>query len=315
MYVLDHLSWHVSKLSTYQACSDQQANPKLLDLLQTKDIHETHIRPFSDMTLMIATFAVYIGERQALRQWTIYKHYSVLARSKVHALAGQEEQYTTTEQDRSGIDCILARFQEASLQGGVNSPILCSVHKFATLFRLLRFIPYRWMYVASGWMAEHEEAQAAAQNIARLLHTEQEQSRQSLLHAARIFRLIRSQSQLDAYDSLLLLIAVLYIWYYDRLAPRHQLQFSDTKGHQILRLDQDSGNDLLKQWITKGNRIAINLHISGLGVLNGSDSVSRILREAIRILHNNKTWSQQSNAIKNALSQILSGAAPSFSGE
>jgi hypothetical protein len=165
-------------------------------------------------------------------------------------------------------------------------------------------------------MAQHQEVNAAAEHIAQLLQTEPKWARQSLLHAAQLFRKIRSQQQFDPYDSFIFLMAVLYIWNYDRFMISAKTQYpSDAATENILRIDQSLNEDLLKKWITGGFKKPEQLHISGLGVLNGRDSVPRILRESMRILNHGKAWSNNANAIRKALRQMLLGGVPSFSAE
>lgn len=165
-------------------------------------------------------------------------------------------------------------------------------------------------------MAQHQEVDVTARSVAQLLQAEPQQARHSLLHAARLFRIIRSQQQFDPYDSFILLMAVLYIWNYDRFVISN-ISLFDAHGHAepILRIDQNLTEDLLEKWISGTFGMTKQLHISGIGVLNGQDSVFRILRESIRILGHDKAWSRQANAIKLALHQVLSGGFPSFPAE
>ncbi|KAL2832309.1 hypothetical protein BJY01DRAFT_260258 [Aspergillus pseudoustus] len=318
----------------------QPGTPSLLELIQAGPLRETRLRSASDLTLLIATFSVYVAERQATRQWPIYKHYWIAGHS---ADKPQQAPPSATSQEQhhsESIDSILASFQAKTSscfqhQSVSASPVPHQTHKLALLTRLLRFIPYRTMYVASGWMADRTQSEGALQRIAHLLCAEdtQAESRQTLVHAARMFRIIRSQTTFDPHDSLILLMAVLYVWYYDRFAPtptrvaaaeqaqRGQTELSSSSptpnpaGRQILRIDQDIADFVIDRWITHGfgnNRAHLQIHITGIGVLDGERSPSRILREAIGILGGNKTWQQLSSAIKHALGQILAGSAPSF---
>lgn len=162
-------------------------------------------------------------------------------------------------------------------------------------------------------MTEPQEAEPTAQRISHLLRTEAQKARHSLVHAARIFRIIRSQSQLDPADPIVLLMAVLYIWYYDRFVVPEQCKSANEGGGKMLRVDQDLDEDVVQDWIKQGREAAVELHITGLGVLNGRDSVSRVLREAVKILQHANAWSQQANAIGYSVSRMLSGETLSFS--
>lgn len=210
-------------------------------------------------------------------------------------------------------DTILERFQHATSQHHQESPILTTVMKFSLVLRLLRFIKYRPLYVSSGWMAQRQEIETAVQHVEQLLHTEPRQARQSLLYAAQLFRIIRSQHQFDPYDSLILVVATLYIWNFDRFVISDKSQYPpDGNAKETFRIDQTLNDDVQEQWVEGSFKTRKQLHISGVGVLNGKDSVSRILRESSRILDHDKAWSHQANGIKYALHQILLGKAPGF---
>jgi hypothetical protein len=108
-------------------------------------------------------------------------------------------------------------------------------------------------------------------------------------------------------------MAVLYIWNYDRFAVSAKAQCSSgADPENILRIDQNMDEDLQEKWVAGTFDKPKQLHISGIGVLNGQDSVPRIFRESIRILSHKGAWSSLANAIRYALCQILSGGVPSF---
>jgi hypothetical protein len=81
---------------------------------------------------------------------------------------------------------------------------------------------------------------------------------------------------------------------------------------QIIRLDQHLEAALQEQWIEANSNTQKKVYISGIGVLGGRLSVSRVLRETGRILNHDKAWFNQANAINRSLHQILSGKSPSF---
>ncbi|OJJ08764.1 hypothetical protein ASPVEDRAFT_66629 [Aspergillus versicolor CBS 583.65] len=304
--------WQARTFNEWERVKDtgkyQQSNLNLFDLFQTGAISATHIQPLSDVTLIAATFAIHTGERQAARQQEIHRFYSIFNKSQRE---DRQDRQDSAENDET--DSILARLQEASWKYTTGSHVLRITYKFATLFRLLHFIRYRLMYIAAGWMTEPQEVEATAQKISHFLRTEPQQARHGLVHAARIFRIIRSQSQLDPADPIVLLMAVLYIWYYDRFVVPEQRQSANEGRGKMLRVDQDLDEDVVQDWIKQGGETTVQLHITGLGVLNGRDSVSRVLREAVKTLQHANAWSQLANAIGYAVSQMLSGETLSFS--
>lgn len=265
------------------------------------------IDQLSDPALWISIVSVYVADRQASQQQslqllsgthTIPSHRNVDSIESVHA-AGLEE---------DTVDTIIGSFQHAATERRHNSPICLIVGKLSLILRVLRFIKYRLLYLSSGWMAQAEEVRAARQHIAELLHAKPRKARQGLLHAAQLFRIIRSQRQYDPFDSFVLLMVVLYIWNYDKYVVSQSSFNGGNEG--TLRIDQNIDADLQETWIAGTKRK--QLHISGIGVLNGQDSMSRIFKEAMRILNHDKAWSRQADAIRHSLYQLLKGGAPSF---
>ncbi|PWY72801.1 hypothetical protein BO83DRAFT_378746 [Aspergillus eucalypticola CBS 122712] len=292
--------------------SDPQECPSVLSMLKMDIMDYAHINRLSDLALWISAVSVYVIDRQASQQQPLQILFSThnipnlrnLHSTEVVRAAGPEE---------DTIDVILGRFQQAVSERRHDSPICLNIAKISLIMRLLRFMKYRPLYLSSGWMARNEEVRAARQYIAELIHAKPKEARQGLLHAAHLFRIIRSQRQFDPFDSFILLMASLYIWNYDLHAVSHTPLNEGRE--EILRIDQTLDANLQEKWIvgTLGKRT--QLHISGIGVLNGQNSMSRIFKEAVRILDHDKAWSRQANAIKRSLQQILRGGAPSFTDE
>ncbi|KAJ5809236.1 uncharacterized protein N7503_001454 [Penicillium pulvis] len=283
-----------------------QECPGVLSLLKMDVIDHERIDQLSDPALLISTVSVYVADRQASQQQslqllsgthTIPNHQNVDFTESVHAARLEDT-----------VDTILGSLQYSATECHHNSAICPIVAKLSLILRMLRFIKYRPLYLSSGWMAQAEEVRAARQHIDELLHAEPSKARQGLLHAAQLFRIIRSQRQYDPFDSFILLMVVLYIWNYDKYVVSHSPWNGDNE--ETLRIDQNIDGDLQEEWIAGTKRK--QLHISGIGVLNGQDSMSRIIKEAMRILNHDKAWSRQAEAIKHSLHQILKGGAPSF---
>ena len=110
-------------------------------------------------------------------------------------------------------------------------------------------------------------------------------------------------------------MATLYIWNYDRFVVSDTSQSPGegvSQAHGIIRIDQNMSDNSKEQWIAGTMETPKIIHISGLGVLNGHDSVPRILRESARILSHEKAWATMAHALKYSLLQMASGATPSF---
>ncbi|OQE08066.1 hypothetical protein PENVUL_c011G10301 [Penicillium vulpinum] len=309
--------WQSSSFHDWEGAKGLQRveSISVTSLLKLKVIDQEHIRSLSNSALWISVFAVYLAKRHTTQQQSFNPYPSMQNISDRRNLASAEG-IVPLEHDKDPVDTILGSLQQAITRHRPESPLLLIVTKFSLILRLLRFVQYRPLYISSGWMAQHHEVDAAAQHIAQLLKAEPRQARQSLMHAAQLFRIIRSQRQFDPYDAFILLMAILYIWNYDRFVMSDKLQFpSGRDAEEILRIDQNMNEDLQEKWIAGTFEMPKQLHISGIGVLNGQDSVPRIFRESMRILGHEKAWSRQANAIKHGLHQILLGGTPSFPAE
>ncbi|KAJ5751953.1 hypothetical protein N7520_008870 [Penicillium odoratum] len=289
--------------------SDPQECPGILSLLKMDVIDQERISQLSDPGLWITAVSIYVADRQASRQQSLHllsgthktsNQRNVDPPEVVHA-AGHEE---------DTVDAILGHCQQVITERRHDSPMCLIVTKFSLILRLLRFIEYRLLYLSAGWMAQKEEVRAARQHIADLLHAQPRQARRGLLHAAQLFRVIRSQCQFDPFDSFLLLMVILYIWNYVKYVISHSPL--DEGGEAIFRIDQNTDEDLQEKWLAGTFEKHKQIHISGIGVLKGHNSMSRIFKEAMRILDHDKAWSRQADAIKWSLHKIMEGNAPSF---
>ncbi|KAJ5667408.1 hypothetical protein N7507_003272 [Penicillium longicatenatum] len=305
-----YFTWY---LPTIIAVGDLHINAEeclgTLSLLKTDVIDHDRIARLSDPALWISTISVYVAERQASEQHSLKSLFGAHHITN-HGIVDYTERPHAAEPEEDRVDAILGRFQQAVTEHRYDSPICLIIAKFSLILRLLRFIKYRPLYLSSGWMAQSEEVRAAWQHIEDLLHTSPNKARQGLLHATQLFRIIRSQHQFDPFDSFLLLMVTLYIWNYDKyVIPRSHLNGGE---EEIFRIDQTMDADLQEKWILGTFQTRKKIHITGIGILNGQESMSRTLKEAMRILSHDEAWSRQADAIKRSLHQILKGGAPSF---
>lgn len=287
--------------------------PSVIDMLKSETIDQMDIDALGDSALWILTLAIYAAERQAALHRNIgpYEPRRTFLPNPISPSLGWLH---SSDHNLEHISSALASLLQVSSGRKASSPILRTVSKFSRLLRLLLFIPYRWMYIASGWMTPAKEAEATAQRIAQLLHSKPKQARESLLHAAQLFSTIRQQSDYEPYDTFILLMSALYIWYFDRFVVADEALSHSTleTSSQIIRLDQHLEADIQQRWIDEISNTQEKIHISGIGVLDGTQSVARVLREAGRIMNHDKAWFRQANAINRSLHQILSGESPSF---
>lgn len=187
--------------------------------------------------------------------------------------------------------------------------VFSAMKKIYSVSRILEHIPYRLLYVSSGWMASKKDTEASLEDLKKRLRSNPEMSRRTLTYAAQLFRRIRNQRWLEACDPLYLLFATLYIWYFGRIFEGSTEP--DSAMGPALKIDEESLNETAwVQWVESGDMR--RPHIAGIGFLNGKPNGHRVLKEAIRILSNGQGWQRFSLAIAGSLQQILSGLVPSF---
>lgn len=162
-------------------------------------------------------------------------------------------------------------------------------------------------------MAQHNDAEVAAQKVAQILGSSPEKADRAFVHAAQLFRLIRTQQQFDPFDPFIFLISLLYIWFYDKyVVPRRSQESARAEATRILRIDQYTTTTDQDCLVKELQQSPYQIHLSGVGVLNGNDSITRLLRESVRILSYDKAWSTLSIGLAGAFEQIISGQFPSF---
>ena len=143
-------------------------------------------------------------------------------------------------------------------------------------------------------------ATTSRQRLLRCLHLG------GLHHAAILFRLIRNQPRPTFCDPHCLLVATLFIWSYaERVDRAHH--YMDWQGRP-LRIDEEMDDDIRQKWLTSDGKHAV--FVAGVGILQAPEAPRSILREAIRILNRQASWSLIGTGMARALERILvSGTA------
>ncbi|KAH8426504.1 fungal specific transcription factor domain-containing protein [Aspergillus melleus] len=178
------------------------------------------------------------------------------------------------------------------------------LQKLYHFLSIIRHIPTNTMHASYGWMTTKAEAETADSQVGELMK-DAKQARESLVHAAHLFRLLREQNIVTFYDPFCLLIATQYI----RKYIRHVLGESANERSQIfgqpVRIDRLSPEEQ-KAWIQAGDA-GSGVHITGIGVLEKPGSSSRAFKEAARILRGSVAWARISRMIARSLMQSLRG--------
>ncbi|KAJ5964016.1 uncharacterized protein N7479_003892 [Penicillium vulpinum] len=274
---------------------------KVAELLRNKSIKKDDLKSLGPSALLVATCAAYVEERVLMKQFGGDSSHPLFEGS-TGSIFDRLNKHT---------DDLLGLFPRVYIHS--TSPIVDNTTKFAHLLQIIRFVPYRMLYSSCGWSMRKPEADTFAQQISQKLEEEPQKARHTLIHAAQLLHTIQTQQLPECFDSFFVLMASLYIWFYDRfIVAGKRGEVAGPMHLHILRIDRDIGHDNLANWVNGEDEDEKLIHISGIGVLNGSDSTSRVLKEAIHVLSHEGPWSVQSNTIARSLQGMLAGGLPSF---
>ncbi|USP74859.1 hypothetical protein yc1106_02133 [Curvularia clavata] len=167
---------------------------------------------------------------------------------------------------------------------------------------ILRDIPLRLIYASVGWQANDTEMQGSRERLKVYLQRNQSTARTCLWHASRIYSSVQSVHHPAYYSSLTLAIAVSYILLYDQL-----VQFPAPQGN-LLRLDKVIEKPGIEAWASCVQDFRV--HITGIGILDNSESSRRLLVNAEKILRSQRSWQSIARAVADCFSQMSKGQKP-----
>jgi hypothetical protein len=228
-------------------------------------------------------------------------HKSVLTNGACHRDASLPRQERTARP----LDADFEAFKWATASGEEKaSERMC--RRMYHFLSILRRISIRKLYTASRLHTSDRAWKSAHHEISKWIEEDGESARSTLVHAAKIFRDIRTQGIWSPQDPFCLLVATLVIWIYT--GHIHRLGNSgDTQPDtlQPIRLDQSQNDIEIKEWIYHGHNKA--LHITGIGLLSDGASSSCTLKEAARIFKSQRTWSGLTDALVKVFPMMLDG--------
>ena len=166
---------------------------------------------------------------------------------------------------------------------------------------IVRQISLKIIYGCSEWQTSKSGMQLSRARFAAFTHQKGAEARRCFWHAVNVFRTLRDARCFACYDALSLCIAVNYIWIYDNLVT-HQGE------GEIIRIDREGPR--VETWIQSGGNV--RLHITGIGVLDGLESGSRLITATIKILQSQVAWPGISQVLSNCFTQCLCGQKPTF---
>lgn len=180
-----------------------------------------------------------------------------------------------------------------------------SGRRYFHLISILRDVPLRHLYSSCGWKSTDAEVDAATDALAVWMNSNKESARKCVMHAGALFGDVRSQVYKMSFDSLFLLVSILYLWVFQRLSP-HNSSGVETK--PILRIDSGVDETVANSWIQ--GKSDYTIHITGVGRLTGRDSAVRLLKELCRVLYLSTSWTNFHIGIAKCVEQIIKGEKP-----
>ncbi|KAF5695350.1 hypothetical protein FDENT_432 [Fusarium denticulatum] len=173
---------------------------------------------------------------------------------------------------------------------------------------ILRLIPLETLHSATGWETNKEQMKKSKMHLNDLFKNNDVKARKGLWHATCIFKITRSSRRLACYDALSLTVAMGYIYCYSE--TRTSLPSTSTRP-RITRLDQLQDREAIEQWIESG--VDSVVHLTGVGILDGSDHCVRFLRDLERTLVSQIAWRGFCRAFASSFAQLRRGETPTKS--
>ncbi|CVL13468.1 uncharacterized protein FPRN_08594 [Fusarium proliferatum] len=173
---------------------------------------------------------------------------------------------------------------------------------------ILRMIPLETLHSATGWETNKEQMMKSKMHLKDFFKNDSVKARKGLWHATCIFKATRSSRRLACYDSLSLTVAMGFIYCYSE--TRASLAPTPTRP-VITRLDQLQDRDAIEEWIENGGDNVV--HLTGVGLLDGSDHCVRFLRDLEKTLVSQIAWRGFCRAFASSFAQLRRGETPTKS--
>ncbi|KAL6703952.1 hypothetical protein ACN47E_008890 [Coniothyrium glycines] len=211
----------------------------------------------------------------------------------------------------SALTTELRKSLESTIAGAMTSHSTALSHAstdgcLAHVIAILRHVPLKTLYAVLGWRTSESGMRLSRDKMQRFVQSKSSVARQCLVHATCIFASLRASQHWAFHDPLSLCMALHYIIAYD-CATCHP---GEGEG-EVIRLDRDGQE--LNDWLARGG--TVRLHITGIGILNGRQSVTRSIVDAVKTLKSRTAWQGLSRGLAACFEQSLRGEMPSYAAE
>ncbi|PTD02610.1 hypothetical protein FCULG_00009031 [Fusarium culmorum] len=152
-------------------------------------------------------------------------------------------------------------------------------------------IPLETLHFATGWQANKEQMLESKMRLRDFFQNNSSKARKALWHAVCIFKTTRKSQRLMCYDAFSLISAMGYIYSYSE--ARSSLSEGSPDSHAsprppIVRLDQLNERSDVERWIDNDTESLV--HLTGVGLLDGSDHCVRFLRDLEKTFSSQIAW-------------------------
>lgn len=188
----------------------------------------------------------------------------------------------------------------------------------ARLLTILACTPARLLYPFSKWQTSAQGSGKAREELLSILSNDIPRARHCLYISAQLFRHFRSMPASSHFDTLALLICVLYLVAYIELVELQRPGIASRGDNaisvmKVIRLDRALSDDERDDWLNGRSRS--RPYVTGLGLLDTDRSVARLLKEASRITMSNSATSTLAEAMSGMLASLATGRSPDFSND
>ncbi|XP_014553252.1 hypothetical protein COCVIDRAFT_108226 [Bipolaris victoriae FI3] len=227
--------------------------------------------------------------------------------------------------DNTLLDTSVDLLSYATLEGSSIGPH----HQIETIFHvlaILRRVSLEILNTATGWKTTKENMHRARRKFVDFCQQNTVQARRCLWHATCIFKKTRSSRKLACYDVYSILICTTYIYCYcsffisETSASRQTTLMSQRRASEkdspptVVRLDQLRDRSSIERWIQSAEEHHL-IHLTGVGLLKGSDDAVRFLRDIERTLESQIAWRGICCAFATTFAQVRRGEMPTESQE
>lgn len=161
------------------------------------------------------------------------------------------------------------------------------------------YVPLTRLCALAGWMASEKATAAARRELSAWIRHDGENARRAVVHAAKLFGLVRRQAAGAYFEAHYVLLAALTMWAYALLEPEAVDQ--DARAHaaaaleaaagssRAVRLDTlEEGGESMARWRRYGAGLVP--HVVGVGSMQGRAGGLRVVGEAQRLLLQRAAW-------------------------